>query len=445
MWIFLVDLEKFQCFIVLFYVVGVGEVLDDVMVWLVMLFKVNSLVCGFFGICCKVIDVLIVLINVEVYLYILLKGLVGVFGDLVLLVYMLLVLIGESWVCYCGEWLLVVEVLVVVGLELLILVVKEGLVLFNGIQVFIVYVLCGLFEVEDLFVVVIVCGGFSVEVMFGLWVLFDVCIYVVCGQCGQIDVVVVYCDLFIVSSEVVCFYEKCDKVQDFYLLCCQLQVMGVCLIQMCQVVEVLEIEVNVVFDNLLVFVVEGDVIFGGNFYVELVVMVVDNLVLVLVEIGLLLEWCILLMMDMYMLQLLLFLVVNGGVNFGFMIVQVIVVVLVSDNKVLVYLVSVDSLLILVNQEDYVLMVLNVGKWFWVMVENVCGIFVVEWLGVCQGLDFCEGLKSFLKLEQVCCLLCDKVLYYQEDCFFVFDIEVVSQLFVSGCLNVLLLVWLLLSF
>ena len=58
--------------------------------------KINSLVCGFFGICCKVIELLIVLVNVEVYLYILLKGLVGVFGDLVLLVYMLLVLFGES-------------------------------------------------------------------------------------------------------------------------------------------------------------------------------------------------------------------------------------------------------------------------------------------------------------------------------------------------------------
>lgn len=136
--------------------------------------------------------------------------------------------------------------------------------------------------------------------------------------------------------------------------------MGVCLIQLCQMKEVLLVEVNVVFDNLLVFVDVGEVIFGGNFYVELVVMVVDNLVLVIVEIGVLLEWCIVLMMDKYMLQLLLFLVKNGGVNFGFMIVLVIVVVFVSENKVLVYLYSVDSLLILVNQEDYVLMVLVVG-------------------------------------------------------------------------------------
>lgn len=87
-------------------------------------------------------------------------------------------------------------------------------------------------------------------------------------------------------------------------------------------------EVNGVSDNLLVFVENnddvdmliGDILFGGNFYVEIVVMVVDMLVIVLFEIGVLLECRMLLMIDMYLSGLLLFLVENGGVNLGFMIV-----------------------------------------------------------------------------------------------------------------------------
>lgn len=434
------DLENLQCLLVLFYVVGVGELLDDDLMWLIMVLKINSLFCGFFGICLSVIQVLIGLVNVGVMLWILVKGFVGVFGDFVLLVYMLLILFGEGkvWVCG-GEWLLVIEVLCQVGLELIILVVKEGLVLFNGIQVLIVFVLCGLFEVEDLFVFVVVCGVLIIEVVLGLCCLFDVCIYEVCGQCGQIDVVVLYCYLLIDDSVILQLYYNCSKVQDLYFLCCQLQVMGVCLMQICQVVEVLLVEVNVVFDNLLVFVVENDVIFGGNFYVELVVMVVDNIVLVIVEIGLFFECCIVLMMDSYMLQLLLFFVKNGGVNFGFMIVQVMVVVLVSENKVLLYLYSVDSLFIFVNQEDYVFMVLVVGCCLWVMVENICGVLVVEWLVVVQGLDMCEGLIISLLLEEVCYLLCECVLYYMQDCYFVLDIDNVIVFLVVCYLMCLLFV------
>lgn len=52
----------------------------------------------------------------------------------------------------------------------------------------------------------------------------------------------------------------------------------------------------------------------------MVVMVVDMLVIVFFEIGVLFEWRMLLMIDMYLSGLFLFLVENGGVNLGFMIV-----------------------------------------------------------------------------------------------------------------------------
>lgn len=117
---------------------------------------------------------------------------------------------------------------------------------------------------------------------------------------------------------------------------------------MCYVVDVLLVEVNVVLDNLLIFLDIGEVLLGGNFYVEFVVFVVDNFVFVVLEIGVLVECCIVLLIDVMLLGLFLFFVKDGGVNFGFMIVYVMVVVFVLENKMFVYLVLVDLLLILVN-------------------------------------------------------------------------------------------------
>ncbi|MBF3092012.1 aromatic amino acid lyase, partial [Pseudomonas aeruginosa] len=145
------DLEKLQRSIVLSHAAGVGEALDDAMVRLVMLLKVNSLARGFSGIRRKVIDALIALINAEVYPHIPLKGSVGASGDLAPLAHMSLVLIGESRARHRGEWLPAAEALAVAGLEPLTLAAKEGLALLNGTQVSTAYALRGLFEAEDLF------------------------------------------------------------------------------------------------------------------------------------------------------------------------------------------------------------------------------------------------------------------------------------------------------
>lgn len=90
------DLEKLQRSLVLSHAAGVGEPLDDAMVRLIMLLKVNSLARGFSGIRRQVIDALLALINAEVYPHIPLKGSVGASGDLAPLAHMSLVLSPSS-------------------------------------------------------------------------------------------------------------------------------------------------------------------------------------------------------------------------------------------------------------------------------------------------------------------------------------------------------------
>lgn len=431
------DLEKLQRSLVLSHAAGIGQPLDDAMVRLIMLLKINSLARGFSGIRRQVIEALIALVNAEVYPHIPLKGSVGASGDLAPLAHMSLVLLGESQARHQGQWLPASEALAIAGLEPMTLAAKEGLALLNGTQVSTAYALRGLFEGEDLYAAASVCGALSVEALLGSRSPFDARIHAARGQRGQIDAAAAFRHLLGDSSEIGRSHAACDKVQDPYSLRCQPQVMGACLTQLRQAAEVLGVEANAVSDNPLVFAAESEVISGGNFHAEPVAMAADNIALAIAEIGSLSERRISLMMDKHMSQLPPFLVANGGVNSGFMIAQVTAAALASDNKALAHPHSVDSLPTSANQEDHVSMAPNAGKRLWDMAENTRGVLAVEWLGACQGLDFREGLKSTPALEQARQALRAKVPYYVEDRFFAPDIAAADELLAERVLTPLL--------
>ena len=431
------DLENLQRSLVLSHAAGIGTALDDAMVRLIMVLKINSLGRGFSGIRRKVIDALIALVNAQVYPHIPLKGSVGASGDLAPLAHMSLVLLGEGQARYRGHWLPASEALAVAGLEPLTLAAKEGLALLNGTQVSTAYALRGLFEGEELFAAAIACGGLTVEAVLASRAPFDARIHAARGQRGQIDAAACYRDLLGDGSEVSASHEHCGKVQDPYSLRCQPQVMGACLTQLRQAAEVLAVEANAVSDNPLVFATQGDVVSGGNFHAEPVAMAADNMALAIAEIGSLSERRISLMMDMHMSQLPPFLVENGGVNSGFMIAQVTAAALASENKALSHPHSVDSLPTSANQEDHVSMAPAAGKRLWEMAENTRGILAIEWLGACQGLDLRTGLRTSAKLEQARQALRREVPHYDKDRFFAPDIEAAVRLLAAGRLTALL--------
>ncbi|MBE0489425.1 MAG: histidine ammonia-lyase [Halomonas sp.] len=428
------DLEALQRSLVLSHATGVGAALDDSLVRLIMVLKVNSLARGFSGIRRKVLDALAALINAEVYPHIPVKGSVGASGDLAPLAHMSVVLLGEGKARYQGEWVSARDALEIAGLAPMELAPKEGLALLNGTQVSTAYALRGLFDAEDLFAAATVCGSLTVEATLGSRSPFDARIHEARGQRGQIDAAAAYRHLLGEGSAIGDSHADCDKVQDPYSLRCQPQVMGAVLTQIRQVAEVLAVEINAVSDNPLVFADDDDIISGGNFHAEPVAMAADNLALAIAETGSLAERRISLMMDKHMSQLPPFLVENGGVNSGFMIAQVTAAALASENKALAHPHSVDSLPTSANQEDHVSMAPAAGKRLWEMADNVRGILAIEWLGACQGLDMRHGLKSTDSLEQARQLLRDRVSHYEQDRFFAPDIEAASDLLAARALS-----------
>ncbi|ENN8374784.1 histidine ammonia-lyase [Providencia rettgeri] len=421
------DLQSLQLSIVMSHAAGVGEPLDDDLVRLIMVLKINSLARGFSGIRLEVINALIALVNAQVYPFIPAKGSVGASGDLAPLAHMSLILLGEGKARYEGKWISAKKALEKAGLAPLKLEAKEGLALLNGTQTSTAFALKGLFEAEKLLLSGIVCGALSVEATLGSRKPFDARVQEVRGQKGQIDVAAMFRDVLSPTSELAKSHENCVKVQDPYSLRCQPQVMGACLTQIRQAAEVILIESNAVSDNPLVFTDNGDIISGGNFHAEPVAMAADNIALALAEIGALSERRIALLMDTHMSQLPPFLVNNGGVNSGFMIAQVTAAALASENKALAHPSSVDSLPTSANQEDHVSMAPAAGRRLWEMAKNVTGILAIEWLSACQGMDFREGLKSSETLEKARKTLRDQVAYYDKDRYFAPDIEAAINL------------------
>ncbi|APR29814.1 histidine ammonia-lyase [Citrobacter freundii] len=431
------DLQNLQRSLVLSHAAGVGEALDDAMVRLIMVLKINSLARGFSGIRLSVIEALIALVNAEVYPLIPAKGSVGASGDLAPLAHMSLTLLGEGKARWQGEWLPATEALKKAGLEPITLEAKEGLALLNGTQASTAFALRGLIEAQELFASATVCGALTTEAVLGSRRPFDARIHAARGQRGQIDAAALYRHVLTDTSALSQSHHNCEKVQDPYSLRCQPQVMGACLTQMRQVLDVLLVEANAVSDNPLVFAEEGDVISGGNFHAEPVAMAADNLALAIAEIGALSERRIALMMDKHMSQLPPFLVKNGGVNSGFMIAQVTAAALASENKALAHPHSVDSLPTSANQEDHVSMAPAAGRRLWEMAANTRGVIAVEWLAACQGIDLREGLTSSPLLEQARQALREQVAHYTQDRFFAPDIECATELLAQGALLKLL--------
>ncbi|WP_407182414.1 histidine ammonia-lyase [Citrobacter europaeus] len=431
------DLQNLQRSLVLSHAAGVGEALDDAMVRLIMVLKINSLARGFSGIRLSVIEALIALVNAEVYPLIPAKGSVGASGDLAPLAHMSLTLLGEGKARWQGEWLPATEALKKAGLEPITLEAKEGLALLNGTQASTAFALRGLIEAQELFASATVCGALTTEAVLGSRRPFDARIHAARGQRGQIDAAALYRHVLTDTSALSQSHHNCEKVQDPYSLRCQPQVMGACLTQMRQVLDVLLVEANAVSDNPLVFAEEGDVISGGNFHAEPVAMAADNLALAIAEIGALSERRIALMMDKHMSQLPPFLVKNGGVNSGFMIAQVTAAALASENKALAHPHSVDSLPTSANQEDHVSMAPAAGRRLWEMAANTRGVIAVEWLAACQGIDLREGLTSSPLLEQARQALREQVAHYTQDRFFAPDIECATGLLAQGTLLKLL--------
>ena len=416
------EVRKLQKNIVMSHAVGVGEPFDIRTTRAIMLIRANTLAKGFSGIRPKTLKLLIELINQGVHPIIPEKGSLGASGDLAPLAHMALPLIGEGEAVFDGECISGKEALEKAGLEPITLAAKEGLALTNGTTVMTAVGLletrkaCKLAELADL------AGCLSLEALNGTMLAFDERIHALRPHPRQ-EACAKNLNSILAGSEFTRGYDPAN-VQDAYTLRCMPQVHGACRDAIAYAEWVIEIELNAVTDNPLIFIDDEEnieVISGGNFHGEPLALSMDYLAIALAELGNISERRIMRLTDEDSNSHVLppFLTENGGLNSGFMIVQYTAAALATENKVLAHPASVDTIPSSANVEDHVSMGVTSALKLRNISTNLERILSMELFSAAQAVDFRkkeigEDKKLGKKTLPVYELIRSKVPFIEED-------------------------------
>lgn len=424
-------LEQLQENLILSHASGVGALLSDKIVRLILVLKINALAQGYSGVSPELIEALLKLVNSEVYPCIPSKGSVGASGDLAPLSHMSCLLLGVGKARYENKIIDAHEALAIASLKPVKLQAKEGLALCNGTQVSNALALASLFETEKIFKAAMFAGALSIDATKGSPRPFKSCVHEIRGQTGQIKVAEEYLRLLKNSEIRNSHKEECHKVQDPYCLRCMPQVMGACLDNLLFVTDILYKESNAVSDNPLVYAETEEVISGGNFHAQPVGMAADILALAISEIGSMSERRIAMLIDGNISELPSFLTEAPGINSGFMIAHVTAAALASENKQMSHPASVDSIPTSANQEDHVSMATHAARRLLDMAENTATIIGIELLAAAQGIEFQRPLSSSQTLEEGMKVIRSHVPKLETDRYFADDIQEITKLVTQG--------------
>ena len=406
---------------------GVGNPLSIEHVRGIMLLRVNNLIQGYSGTRQKVIDLLLEMINKRVTPYIPEKGSLGASGDLAPLSHMVLVMLGLGKAYYNGVLYEGEEALKKAKIKpIKNLSSKEGLALINGTQVMTSIGAHTVYDAINLMKHLDVAASLTMEALNGIICAFDPKIQEVRGHLGQINTAKNINKILKNSTSITKQGEL--RVQDPYSLRCVPQVHGASKDALNYIKDKVEIEMNAVTDNPIIFPNEKEVLSGGNFHGQPMALPFDFLGIALAEMANISERRLERLVNPCLNNgLPAFLVENGGVNSGFMIVQYSAASLVSENKVLSHPASVDSIPSSANQEDHVSMGTIAARKSNEILENVRKVVAMEILAACQGIDLRDIKRLGKGTNEAHTLVREIVEFYDKDRVMYIDIEKVENL------------------
>ncbi len=364
---------------------GVGNPYPVDVTRAIMLLRINTLSRGHSGISLATLSGLIALLNANIHPLIPCQGSVGASGDLCPLSHLAIALLGDGEAEFRGRVVPVRDALAAVGLKPVSLGAKEGLALNNGTTVMNAVGALALIDAERLAKTADILVSMSMEALHGVPWAYDARTHALRPFRGQSNVAS-NIRRMIEGSEIVERYKK-DRVQDAYSLRCAPQVHGASRDALDYVRSVLEVEVNSVTDNPLIFPKEREALSGGNFHGQPLALAMDFFGIAVAEFASISERRQARMVDASLSDLPPFLIEDSGLNSGFMIPQYTSAALVSENKVLAHPSSVDSIPTSANQEDHVSMGAYSARKAVTILENARKVLSIEMLLSAQALDF----------------------------------------------------------
>jgi len=396
------DAETLQRNLIVSHSVGVGENLAPLIVKIMMLLRVNALARGYSGIRLSTLEHLIGMINNGIIPVIPSQGSVGSSGDLAPLSHLVLAMIGE------GDVQLIENVLdeksgsakivsaksafkkfKMKGVKL---AAKEGLALINGTQMMTAFASWICIQSAKLIKTADISAALAHEALRGTDKAFDLRIHKLRPYNGQIATAKNLLNLLKGSEIRSSHIEDDPRVQDSYSIRCIPQIHGASRDTVNYVSSLVEVEINSVNDNPLIFPEQKDHLEGGNFHGQPMALAMDFMGIALSELANVAERRIERMVNGSLSQLPRFLTKHGGLNSGLMIAQYTAASLVSENKVLAHPASVDSIPTSANQEDHNSMGSIAARKCYQILKNVQTVTAIELLTGAQGVEFLKPLK-----------------------------------------------------
>ena len=378
------ECRQLQRNLIVTHAVGAGDPFPRDVARGIMLLRVNNLAKGFSGTRLELVETLVAMLNRGVTPVIPQKGSLGASGDLAPLSHMVLPMLGLGQAEYEGEVLPGDVAMERAGIPTVELVAKEGLALINGTQAMTsvgalaVYDAIGLMKAAD------IAAAMSFEANRGVEDALDPRVHAVRPHDGQMKTAANLRNLLFGSGNVTCQGEI--RVQDGYSLRCVPQVHGASQDAINYVKSKVEIEMNAVTDNPIIFKETMEGISGGNFHGQPMALAFDFLGIALSELANISERRLERLVNPNLGGFPAFLVKKGGLNSGFMIVQYSAAALVSENKVLAHPASVDSIPSSAGQEDHVSMGTIAARKAAEILGNVRRVLAMELMCACQAVD-----------------------------------------------------------
>jgi histidine ammonia-lyase len=386
------SIAELQVNLVRSHACGVGDRLPEREVRAMMLLRANVIAKGYSGARPELVDLLLGMLNADVYAPIPEQGSVGASGDLAPLAHLALGMIGEGTLLHHQRELPAATLLRELGMKAVVLGPKEGITLINGTQTHTAVALIALVHAKALWRTAHVAGAMSLEALLGTPSAFDERIHQARGQRGQTRSAALLRDLLEDSAIRESHRHGDPRVQDPYALRCMPQVHGPVLDALEWIEQAIARELNAATDNPLVFE-NGETLSGGNFHGLTIAMALDFLAIVLTHLATMAERRIDRLVHPDLNQgMPPFLSPDAGVNSGFMMAQVTAAALASECKLLSHPASVDTIPTDGNKEDVVPMAMGAAWKARRVLRNLENVLAIELMCGAQGIDFRAPLR-----------------------------------------------------
>jgi len=400
--------------------VGVGEPISDALAKLMMILKVHALAYGYSGIAPPTLKRILWHIDQDIIPVVPSQGSVGASGDLAPLSHLFLPLIGLGKVRIKGKEFKSTEILQKHNLKPLTLGPKEGLALINGTQFMTAHAVKVVDELQNCLDHADIIAAMNLEAMLGSAQPFLPELHELRPYAGN-KYVAHRMHTMLESSEILQSHEHCSRVQDQYSLRCIPQVHGASRNAWLHLKEIIDIELNSVTDNPIIFD-ENHTISGGNFHGQPIALPLDYSTFAAAELGNIADRRIYFSLEGKIEGLPKLLMEDTGLNSGFMIPQYTSAALASENKTLCFPASADSIPTSLGQEDHVSMGSISARKALLVVRNLEKILAIELVCAAQGFDFRRPLKSTKILNACHNHVRSKISMVRKDRVFAEDIQ-----------------------